>query len=200
MVKKTKKAAKKLEAVPLKLDIGCGSNKKQGFYGVDIVALPGVDLVADLTEGWPWPDNSVDEIHCSHFLEHLTNLDGKFERVKFFNEAYRVMKPGAKMTIVVPCWSADRFYGDPTHKEPLSGWTFLYLKPEWRAANAPHTDARWVPGMYDCDLDASWGYSLHPQVSGMNPERQQYAISFYKEACQDMIATVVKPAAKEDPK
>ena len=85
----TKKRLKAV-AVPeyVKLDIGCGKNKKEGFIGVDQYAMPGVDIVANLVERtplfknsadpfkphggafkpWPWKDGSVEEVHCSHFL------------------------------------------------------------------------------------------------------------------------------------
>ena len=96
-------------ATPIKLDLGCGKSKKAGFTGVDVLKLDGVDVVHDVRSGrWPWDDNSVDEIHASHFLEHLTNLDGKNERVHFFNEAYRVLKPGASMSLIFPHWACNR--------------------------------------------------------------------------------------------
>lgn len=95
----------------VKLDLGCGKNKKAGFIGVDNISFDGVDVVHDLRTQWPWEKESVEEVHCSHFLEHLTNA----ERVHFWNELYRVMKPGAKAQIIVPHWSSGRAYGDPTH-------------------------------------------------------------------------------------
>ena len=37
-----------------KLDIACGGNKQEGFWGVDLRPLPGVDTVHTLEE-FPWP-------------------------------------------------------------------------------------------------------------------------------------------------
>ena len=34
----------------LKIDLGCGSNKKEGYVGVDILDVPGVDYVTDLSK------------------------------------------------------------------------------------------------------------------------------------------------------
>ena len=75
---------------PLKLDLGCGKNKMAGFVGIDALQFEGVDHVVDLRQPWPVDDNSVDEVHCSHFLEHLTGA----ERIQFFTELNRVMKTG----------------------------------------------------------------------------------------------------------
>ena len=188
---------------PLRLDFGCGGNKKPGFVGVDKFSMPGVDHVLDIGKGnWPFPDNSVEEAHASHFLEHLTNLNDKWERVRFFNELYRVLKVGAKVTLIFPHWNSNRYYGDPTHKEPFSEMGFYYLSREWRlgnpekglGANAPHTDISINPNGYDCDFEATWGYSLHPEIQQKNQAYQTYAMTFYKEAVQDIIATLTRRA------
>ena len=46
----------------MKLDIACGTDKKPGFKGVDLVKLPGVDYVMDVNKKLKFKDNSVDEI------------------------------------------------------------------------------------------------------------------------------------------
>lgn len=174
---------------PLRLDIGCGKNKKEGFIGLDQYAIDGVDVVCDLRKKLPYKDGSVDEIHCSHFLEHL---EAK-ERVAFMNELYRIMRPGAKATIITPHWCSNRAYGDMTHCwPPVSEMWFYYLSKQWREDQVPHTDKRWNPDGYDCDFEAGWGYSMHPSLQSRNLEFQQDALQFKKEAAQDIIATLTK--------
>jgi len=176
----------------VKIDVGCGSKVKDGFLGVDIIRFPGVEYVCDVRKGLPFENDSVDEIWCQNFLEHLTNLDGKFERVALFNEFYRVLKPGAKATVIIPHWSASRFYGDPTHCEPFSEFGFYYLSQAWRDAEAPATDAKHVPWGYRCNFEATWGYALHPALAARHSEHQQYATTWFKEACQEIHATLIK--------
>lgn len=175
---------------PLKIDIGCGKNKKPGFIGFDSLKMDGVDVVGDIREKWPWEDSSVDEAHCSHVLEHLTNFGEKYERVHFFNELYRVLKPGAGCQLIFPHWASQRFYGDPTHKEVFSEFGFYYLSKEWRKVNAPHADSEFVPWGYNCDLEATWGYTEHPSLAGRSIEYKQQAMQFWLEARQDVVATV----------
>lgn len=173
---------------PFRLDLGCGPNKKVGFYGVDQTMFHGVDMVMDLTKRWLWPDNSVDEAHSSHCIEHFDAM----ERIHFLNELYRVLKPGAKCTLIAPHWSSCRAYGDPTHKWPaIAEFAFFYWKKEWRMANAPHTDAAYLKGGFTCNFDVTWGFSLEPGVAMRNQEYQQMAMTYYKEACQDVIATLI---------
>jgi SAM-dependent methyltransferase len=177
----------------VRLDLGCGPNKKEGFIGVDQYPMNNVDVVCNLASGrWPWPDSSVTEVHCSHFLEHLTNLGDKWERVHFFNELHRVLKPGGQCTLIFPHWCSTRFYGDPTHKEAFSEMGFYYLLRDWRMSQAPHTDISVNPNGYSCDFDATWGVSMNPALAPRAPEYQQYATTWYKEAIQDLHATLTK--------
>lgn len=186
----------------IRLDIGCGSRKKDGFVGVDQFSMPGVDVVLNVVGkgedgkflAWPWADNTVDEIHSSHFVEHLDFNRHNPERVHFYNEAFRVMKPGAKMAIIVPHWASNRAYGDFTHADkPVSEMSFYYLKQAWRDVNAPHTDVKWNPAGYACDFDATWGYSFSPELGVRHPDHVQFALQNYKEAAQDLHATLIKP-------
>lgn len=52
----------------------------------------------DLKNGVPLESNSTDVIYCSHFLEHLTKVDGRH----FLQECYRSLKTGGLLRIAVP--------------------------------------------------------------------------------------------------
>lgn len=61
----------------VKLDIGCGQNKQQGFVGIDYEAFPGVDIVHDVEVfPWPLPDECADIAVTSHLLEHINPHHG----------------------------------------------------------------------------------------------------------------------------
>jgi hypothetical protein len=186
----------------LKLDFGCGPNKREGFQGVDAIAFVGVDHVLDVSgkdqqgdfAAWPWADNSVVEAHASHFVEHLTAV----ERVHFVNELHRVLVPGGTCQVITPHWASNRAYGDPTHQwPPVSEMWFYYLSKTWRAGNAPHTDAQHWPLGFSCDFEATWGYAMRQDLVTRNPDYQQNALANYKEAAQDTIATLKAVKAKE---
>jgi methyltransferase family protein len=189
------------EAVELKLDLGCGKQKKPGFIGVDQRHFEGVDQVVNLAEErtyqgsslgfkpWPWADDSVTEIHMSHVLEHFTGV----QRVHIFNEMYRVLVKGGKATIATPHWCSNRAYGDFTHQwPPVSEMLYFYISKPWRLENAPDNDIEWNPAGYNCDFEASWGHSIHQEFVTKHQDRQSFAVQFYKEACQDLVATLTK--------
>lgn len=109
----------------IKVDIGCGSRKPEGFIGVDIYPWPGVDIVADLTKIFPFPDNTVDEIRAYDCLEHLPNI------IHSMNEIWRICKPGATVDILVPSTDGRGAFQDPTH---VSFWninSFMYYSIEF---------------------------------------------------------------------
>lgn len=59
------------EPKTVKLDLGCGQNPRDGFEGVDLFA-PNVKHRVNLFQfPFPFESDSVDEIHCSHFVEHI---------------------------------------------------------------------------------------------------------------------------------
>lgn len=187
-------AKAKLKAVEpqpiIKIDIGCGPNKKEGFVGLDRIKFGNVDHVLELgKDRWPFEDGSVEEAHSSHFFEHLTAT----ERVHAFNELHRVLRQGGKAQIIVPHWASNRAYGDPTHQwPPVSEMAFYYIAKEWRMANAPHTDkSNWDQG-FTCDFEATWGYSMSPGIMARNDEMRRFALENYKEAASDIIASLTK--------
>lgn len=177
-------------AKPVKLDIGCGPNPREGFEGVDQHSFSGkVKHVFDVRKRpWPWKDGQVEEVHCSHFVEHLTSQ----ERTAFVNELYRVLKPGGKATIIAPHWASNRAYGDPTHQwPPVSEMWFYYLDRKWRLANAPHTDEGTAKaGGLACDFEVSWFYNVHSGLNGRAQEYLQHALAYFKESAQDTVATM----------
>ena len=91
--------------IPLKLDIGCGKIKRDGFTGLDIADF-GQGIVWNVLEGIPVEDSSVEEIICYHLLEHINW--GQLRAVIF--EMYRVCKTGAKIHIRTPHGDSDNAY------------------------------------------------------------------------------------------
>jgi len=172
------------EGKPLRLDLGCGDNKAEGYYGIDIAACAAVDYTHDLN-AFPWPidDATVDEIRCSHFFEHLTGA----QRIRFMEECFRVLKAGAKMAIAVPHHNSNRAIQDPTHQwPPVCEQSFLYFNAKWMEDNKlQHYGIK-------CDFDFSYGYSMDPDVAVRNAEYQQYAIKHLSNSALDLHVTLTK--------
>lgn len=173
----------------VKLDLGCGPNKREGFIGVDILPFDGkVDVVHDLATPWPWEDASVEEVHCSHTLEHFTQA----QRCFIARELHRVLKSGGKATFITPDWKNERAYGDPTHVWPaVAPMSYFYWNKGWRDANAPHTEAL----LEGVDFDFTYFWSISEEWATRNPEMQQFALRNYTNSGVDLWATVIKKSA-----
>lgn len=106
----------------LKLNIGGGATVKEGYFNLDLVELPQVDIVADLNQPFSLlPDNSVERVYTCHVLEHVSNLLGLME------ELHRICTPGAEIEIIVPHFSNPLYYSDPTHVRPWGIYTIAYF-------------------------------------------------------------------------
>ena len=139
--------------------------------------------IPKLRKKWPWKSNSVDDVSVINVVQMLTPT----ERIHFVNELHRVLKMGSKAQIVAPHWCSARSYGDLAFQWPpvSEGWLY-HLDAAWRKANAP-----WGP-KYRCDFDIGFGYGMHQMIVSRNQEYQQHAMMFFKEAAQDLIATLTK--------
>lgn len=170
----------------MKLDLACGNNKKEGYTGVDKFETPSVDIVHDLlTYPWPFESESVDEAHCSHFFEHIP---GK-QRPAFMDELYRVLKKGAKVTLITPYYKSPRATQDFTHEwPPISEETYLYFNKQWRETN------KLTHGYYEmsADFDYTGGYSQDPVWAMRSEESKAFAMRHYWNTILDLWVTLVK--------
>ena len=81
----------------LKLNVGCGPYKKDGFVNIDFSA--NADIRMDLRHDIPLPSASCALIFSEHFLEHLSYPEGVD---KFLKHANQLLQSGGKMLISVP--------------------------------------------------------------------------------------------------
>ncbi len=108
------------------LNLGCGKVRIPGSIGVDRVPIESfVDVVHDLDlVPYPFEDNSVNEIHFYHVLEHLQ------EPVRKLEEIYRILMPGGILHMRVPHFSSMGAFTDITHVRPFGYLSFDCLNPK----------------------------------------------------------------------
>lgn len=100
-----------------KVNLGCGSRVLEGYINIDRYDY-GQGIVRDVEKGFPFDNDSVDEIIADHVLEHIDDL------VFVMNEIYRVLKNGGVLKGKLPLYPID--VSDPTHKHYFNrnsvGW------------------------------------------------------------------------------
>jgi len=104
------------------LDLGCGRNKSKQAVGVDLLADSDADIIADLSRvPYPFRENRFDLVICNHIIEHIQDTRA------FWEEVYRVTKPGGLVCGVTPHFSNPCSYVDPDHKHHFSCHLFDFI-------------------------------------------------------------------------
>ena len=112
----------------IKLNLGTGKRKLEGYVNIDNRPEVDPDVVCDVIEGLPYHDNSINEVRAFDFLEHIPL--GK--TIKAIEDIYRVLKPGGFFEHFTPSTDGRGAFQDPTH---LSFWninTWIhYTNKQW---------------------------------------------------------------------
>jgi predicted SAM-dependent methyltransferase len=104
----------------MKLNLGCGSDYKEGWINADIKKEV-CDIALDMNKKLPFADNTFDYIYAKYCIEHIK----KECFPKLMNELFRISKKGCIIHIIVPL---NNYWHDPTHKNPTGYYTFRYFK------------------------------------------------------------------------
>ena len=114
----------------VKLNLGCGLDKRIGYINIDVREEVNPDLVWDLRYvPLPFPDNSAEEIIAKDVIEHVP-----WRKVRaLLRDLYRILKPCGVIYIQVPDLEAiakkvilnpDFRYGDLSGFEAISFWVY----------------------------------------------------------------------------
>ena len=175
----------------MKLNIGCGNNKKAGYVNIDVEPACNPDQVLDICQTpWPFPESSVEEIVLCHVLEHVGRTPEEFKSI--LRELYRVLQPDGLLKITVPHPSHDTFSADSTHVRPITidGFRMFSkaLNEQWQQAGSSATplalywniDFEITEVRIDVDKDfASWAKANGIKVT-------THALRYYRNAIRDL--------------
>lgn len=104
---------------PIRLNIGCGHNRIEGYINIDILNLPNVDQVLDIRHTLlPFGDNSIDEILLFHTIEHI---EEKYHK-DIFKEFHRVLEPEGSLFISYPEFKVCAQYYIDNHRGMADFW------------------------------------------------------------------------------
>ena len=124
-----KKTQSKIERILKKnynilLEIGGGDRKGTGGW-INLDLTDNCDLYWDVRKGLPFPDDSIEKIYSSHFLEHLSFREG----LKLLKESHRILKKGGKFSICVP--NAMLYIEAYCRKKNLDSKQFFRYQPAY---------------------------------------------------------------------
>src|ERR1051325_10354168 len=158
-----------------------GSGPKErnpGYICVDRAPRCNPDIQHDLCVlPWPFEDDSIHEVLCSHLLEHF---HPDFI-IPFFTELYRVTADKAVIHIFGPHWNHEDAYSDPTHRWRMTRGFFHYVSKKGRAMlGVEHYG-------FPCDFEVTGiQYTLEPVWENYDKAAQDYAIERYANVVKNM--------------
>lgn len=116
---------------PFQVNLGAGTDIQPEWINVDMVDLPGIDIVHNLMHyPWPFDDNTVSHIRAIDVLEHMPPYIGEQHGViKFIEECHRILQPGGELFIQTPGWRAEFLWIDPTHVRGFDVQTMDFFDP-----------------------------------------------------------------------
>jgi glycosyltransferase involved in cell wall biosynthesis len=131
----------------LKIDLGGGLYPYPGYTTID---QEGADIVYDLNNGIPLPDNSVGVINASHVIEHLK------DPVKTMSEIHRVLCDGGWAFIDVPSTDGRGAFQDPTHVSFWNENSFWYYTRRQQAQYIRNESIRFQAFKLETTFDTEW--------------------------------------------
>lgn len=96
------------------LYVGGGGAFPKGYVNIDLFALPGVDVVADV-ERLPFPAGTFQRVECDAVLEHVRCPDAALREIE------RVLAPGGLVHVVTPFCHPFHAYPQDYRRFTLDG-------------------------------------------------------------------------------
>lgn len=122
-------------------------------------------LPIPLANGKPTPDDYYDEIHAYAILEHLGTQGDAKSFFALFTELWRILKPNGLLFAIVPLWSSESAWGDPSHKRVISQMSLAFLNQEEYSLQVGKTQMTDFRYMYSADLKVEWVQVQDPHFS-----------------------------------
>lgn len=153
----------------LRLNIGCGFKRLEGYVNVDAWAECGPDMrfTAD-ADVWPFPDSSATAVVFEHSMEHMGETAGAFRHL--IQELYRVCADGARVDVIVPHWRHDSFSNDPTHVRAITPMMLRMLDRNRNHQSRLAGDSESKLGfMWDVDFEFVEGVFVRDMATAASP-------------------------------
>lgn len=129
-------------------DLGGGIDGREGWVSVDKSGA--AHKYADLTQPWPFEDNSVGAFRASDLLEHLP------DKMHTMKEIHRCLRPGGWLLSMTPSTDGRGAWQDPTHVSFWNANAFWYWTRDMQARYINNTSIRFREINLDTIFQSNW--------------------------------------------
>ena len=131
---------------------------------------------------------SQKEIHIPHLIQRIDfPSNGHDPFVEFWNEVWRVLKPGGAAVATAPYYTSVQSVLYPRMVAEL---TFLQLNADWRKTN------NWASAL-ECDFTVEKvDYNISPEFQGRAQDAIQYHAAHAWNVVSDISVILRKPVAE----
>ena len=129
------------------LHLGCGRKRIAPVVAGQVVEIVSLDMDPNVSpdlvcclgkDPIPLPDDSLDGAVAIHVLEHIGKQGETAEWFQFWEELYRVLKPGGTFEFISPYWNSVWAWGDPTHVRVISTESLYFFNQDnYKSADSP---------------------------------------------------------------
>jgi hypothetical protein len=155
----------------IKLDVGCGSNKKEGFVGIDLYG--DFNYKVDLNKDkFPFQDNTVVEFYSRGVLGYLKNLK------HCFDEIHRVAMNKAKVKFLCYHFTSYRSENCFRTRKGFRSTEFNSNNHLWHETNL-RIEVKKVKIHFHKGLQL-WNYLIEPLVNISNTTKLWYETTFLR--------------------
>ena len=136
-------------------------------------------------QDWPIDTAYIDEAVVRCTLEYLTGQ----QRITFFNELHRVMKPDGQVRLYLPYYASMNAYSDPYLVwPPFTEHAVYYLASKsFRDQNTPHYNQE-----MKADFSINYGYSYTPSELVRHDKARDDRVLLNLNVVQEMVMTLRK--------
>lgn len=136
---------------------------------------------------WAYESNSINSVMCLGVLEYISGEN----RPQFFDEIYRVLRVGAKATVIIPYWNTAMGIQDIRYKwPPMAEQSFLYYNKKWRDDNKLHEGPFKIE--MKCDFDMDFGYTADAEIASREVTTRDFMIKHYANSIRALQVTLTK--------
>jgi predicted SAM-dependent methyltransferase len=163
-------------AKPFRVNVGCGNEPFKEWINLDADRATDADLLWDVTEGLPFPDETCAFIYCEHFLEHIPVQEG----VRFLSECRRSLQKDGVIRIGMPSAQeiVRNYYENDWASQPWLekyGYTSIKTRAEYVNVCFREWGHQWLYDTEELERrlreagfsqieNVGWGESKHPEL------------------------------------